>query len=157
MTIETFTQHTDAPGPLLGIVTLAYEQRQKTRLRACLDGTDTEIGLILPRGSTVKPGDRFSSADGSIVQIAAATEHVSVVYCDDSARLAKAAYHLGNRHVWVQIEAGRLCYLTDPVLDQMLTSMGYVVVAEYRPFEPESGAYSRGHRHQTPDHHHHSQ
>ena len=120
-------------------------------MRVRLDGADTEIGVILPRGSTIKPGDRLLSEEGAIVQIAAADEQVSVVECDDAESLAKAAYHLGNRHVWVQIGASQLSYLADPVLDDMLTAMGYTVTAAQQPFEPESGAYTRS----GESHHHH--
>ena len=95
----------------------------------------------------MRGGDSLVSDEGSIVHIIAACERVSTVASDDAEVLVKAAYHLGNRHVPLQIETNWLRYLHDHVLDEMAKSMGLNVVVENKYFEPESGAYSHGNGH----------
>jgi urease accessory protein len=77
--------------------------------------------------------------------ILAAPEQVSVARTDDALLLARACYHLGNRHVALQITPGELRYLADHVLDDMVRGLGLAVTQESAPFEPEAGAYSHGH------------
>jgi urease accessory protein len=81
--------------------------------------------------------------------VVAAEETVSTVRCDDPWRLARAAYHLGNRHVPVLIGAGWLRFRHDHVLDDMLRGQGFDVAVENAPFEPEGGAYGGGHHHHS--------
>ena len=90
----------------------------------------------------MRGGDSLVSDEGSIVHIVAACERVSTVASDDAEILVKAAYHLGNRHVSVQIGLGWLRYLQDHVLDSMLQELGLEPNEHWAPFEPESGAYS---------------
>jgi urease accessory protein len=123
-------------------LTLPFELRQKSRLRCALDSGE-EVGLILERGSVLRGGDLLEAADGRIVAVAAAPEPLSVVATDDAVLLARAAYHLGNRHVAVQVSAGALSFLHDHVLDAMLRGLGLPVRFEMRSFEPEGGAYGR--------------
>ncbi len=128
-------------------LTLPVEQRVRSRLRVELDDGRT-AGLYLPRGTMLRGGDRLGSEDGMVVEVVAAAETVSTVYCDDITLLARAAYHLGNRHIPLQVEAGWLRYHHDHVLDEMLEQMGLEVVVEQAPFEPEAGAYQQaGHGH----------
>ena len=96
---------------------------------------------MLPRGTVLRGGDGLRAEDGEIIAVRAAIEDVSTAYCADPVRLARAAYHLGNRHIAVQVGAGWLRYLHDHVLDHMLTEMGMEVKREDAPFEPEAGAY----------------
>src|SRR5690242_8758622 len=97
---------------------LPFELRQKSRLRTALS-TGEEVGLNLERGFVLRGGDQLLADDGRVVEIIAALEHVSIVISDDSLQLARAAYHLGNRHVAVQVCTGSLRYLHDHVLDDM--------------------------------------
>ncbi len=130
-------------------LSLPIEKRIKARLRAALDD-GREVGLFLPRGLTLRHGDRLGNEEGLVVEIKAAPEQVSSVYCDDPLLLARACYHLGNRHVPLQIEPGMVRYQHDHVLDDMLRGLGLEVVSEQAPFEPEEGAYggqSGGHSH----------
>jgi urease accessory protein len=144
--IKKITEPTDVEVTL----TLPLASRVKSRLRAVLnDGR--EAGLFLERGQVLKHGDILSSNDGVLVKIIAADEVVSTVTCDDPLLLARASYHLGNRHVAVQIKPGQLRYLHDHVLDDMLIGLGLDVTVEKAPFEPESGAYASAGSH----HHHH--
>jgi len=157
------TQRVDSPGKLTASLTLPIDVRVKSRIKVTLnDGR--EAGLLLPRGLLLRGGDVLSNEDGSeFVQIIAADEGVSVVHCDDPFTLAKACYHLGNRHVPLQIMPGELRYHPDHVLDDMLRQFGLEVTFAHLPFEPEAGAYaseshghSHGHSHDHGhDHHHH--
>lgn len=133
-------------------LTLPYELRQKSRLRANLDN-GIEIGLLLPRGTVLRGGDCLRSESGEVILVQAAEEVVSTVYEQDPTLFARACYHLGNRHVPLQIGESWLRYLHDHVLDTMLQGLGLQVSCERAPFEPEAGAYAGGHHHHH-DHHH---
>jgi urease accessory protein len=128
-------------------LTLPYAERQKSRARVRLDGGG-EAGIFLQRGDKLRDGDRLRAEDGSVVLIKAAPEALSVVRTEDALLFARACYHLGNRHVALQIIAGELRYLHDHVLDDMVRGLGLAVSELRAPFEPESGAYhGQGHAH----------
>lgn len=131
-------------------LTLPLASRVKSRLRAVLDD-GRDVGLYLERGQVLQDGDLLASENGIIVKIIAADETVSTVRCDDAWLLARACYHLGNRHVALQINPGRIQYLHDHVLDDMLKGFGLTVNVEQAPFEPETGAYGS---HVSNQHHH---
>ena len=135
------------------VLTLPFELRQKSRLRVILDN-GREAGLMLSRGHILRGGDCLRGEDGSVVMIKAAKESVSTLSHDNASELARAAYHLGNRHVSLQVGDGWLRYLADHVLDDMVISLGMHITHELAPFEPESGAYhSDAHAH----HHDHGE
>lgn len=136
-----------------GTLTLPFEQRQKSRLHAVLDD-GTEVGLFLPRGSVLRGGDCLQAEDGLMIEVRAAAEPVSTARAEDPLLLARACYHLGNRHVALQIGRGWLRYLHDHVLDGMVVALGLSVCFEEAPFEPEAGAYQ--HEHTSPGHHAHA-
>ncbi len=100
---------------------------------------------MLPRGHVLRGGDCLRASDGRIIEIHAAAEAVSTARSDDAQLLARAAYHLGNRHMPLQVGAGWLRYRHDHVLDEMVKGLGLAVQTEQAPFEPESGAYHGGH------------
>ena len=131
-------------------LTLPLEQRVRSRLRVTLDD-GSEAGIFLERGSALRAGDLLRDDEGFTVLIRAAEEAVSTVDCEDPLMLARLAYHLGNRHVPLQIEPGRVRYQHDHVLDDMVRSLGLPVLKEQAPFEPEPGAYG-GHHRQTHEH-----
>ena len=153
MTLIRLTRTENAPGSAAVTLTLAYDQRIKGRLRVTLDD-GREAGLFLERGSTLKEGDLLSDANGLLVRIVAAPETLSSVVCKDHLLFARACYHLGNRHVPLQIEPDRLRYQPDHVLDEMVRGLGLQVKVEQAPFEPEAGAYSGGAHHQGSSHEH---
>lgn len=133
--------------------TLDFDTRLKSRARIQLDD-GREAGLALERGTLLRGGDLLSDDSGEmVVRIQAAPELVSIALCGDAHKLAVACYHLGNRHVPLQIEPGRVAYLHDHVLDEMLIGLGLIVGREQAPFEPVSGAYETASHH---SHHHHS-
>ncbi|MFP7754756.1 urease accessory protein UreE [Thermodesulfobacteriota bacterium B35] len=127
-------------------LTLARDQRTRSRLRVDLDD-GTEAGLFLPRGTLLREGDLLVAEDGTLIRIRAAAEPVSRVVCDDPLLLARACYHLGNRHAEVQILAGEIRYRPDHVLDRMLVGLGLRPEAATLPFEPENGAFHGHERH----------
>lgn len=129
-----------------GTLSLPFERRQKTRQRATLTSGEP-VGLFLPRGTIMRGGDRLVSESGRVIAVEAAPEPVSTVSSNDAQALLRAAYHLGNRHVWVQIGSGWLRYLSDHVLDDMLRGLGLHQTTEEAPFEPEGGAYLEPHQH----------
>ena len=137
----------DYTGTYSTSLTLPFDQRQKSRLRVTLDNGD-EASLILNRGVVLRHGDLLRSSCGEVVEVRASLESVSVVHEPNSHLLSRACYHLGNRHVPLQIRDGSLCYLHDHVLDDMVRSLGLVVEHQKASFEPESGAYQNDGNHQ---------
>ena len=138
-----FDRISDDAGALHDTLTLTFEQRVRSRQKVELDGGEP-AGLFLPRGSVLQGGQRIAADSGELVEIRAADEAVSTVSSDDPLLLARACYHLGNRHVALQIEAGFVRYQHDHVLDDMVRGLGLVVESENAPFEPEAGAYDAG-------------
>ena len=138
------THKLDHAHPANTTLTLPYNSRTKSRLRVVLDD-GREAGLFLERGGLgLKDGDLLGDEEGRVVQVRAAPETLSVADCPDPLLLARACYHLGNRHVPVCMRTERLSYPHDPVLDAMLRGLGLAVRVELGPFEPEPGAYASG-------------
>ncbi len=133
-------------------VTLPFDKRVKGRVRVILND-QRDAGIHLPRGQVLRSGDKLKSACGEVVEVQAAVETVSQVNCNDPLLFARACYHLGNRHVQLQIEHQSLRYLHDHVLDEMLSLLGLQVRVAELTFNPEPGAYGGGHTH-SHDHEH---
>ena len=141
-------------------VELDWDVRQKSRFDAT-DSTGRTLGVFLPRGTAVRGGDALVAEDGSIIVVKAALQAVLVVRrCGEHGSpfdLMRAAYHLGNRHVQLELQADHLKLEPDHVLADMLRSMHLIVSEERVAFEPESGAYAQGgdqaHGHHGHDHH----
>lgn len=125
---------------------LPFERRQKSRLRTRLE-SGAEVGLFLERGTILREGDFLQSEDGLLIRVVAAAEQVYLVRCSSTLQLMRAAYHLGNRHVPLEIGAGWLKLKRDAVLRDMLLGLGATVSDAELPFDPEAGAYGGGHTH----------
>src|SRR4051812_25790088 len=123
---------------------LPFESRQKSRLKAKLDSGE-EVAVLLPRGEILRGGDLVTASDGRVIEIIAVPEKVLHI---ESSSLAKVAYHLGNRHVPVEVGETYLRIGEDHVLEEMLRKLGATVSHIEAPFEPEAGAYAGGHQHQ---------
>lgn len=149
--ITRLTSKLSAPRKADARLVLPFESRCRSRLRAELPGGET-VGVMLERGQMLRGGDQLLAEDGRVIEIVAADETVSVVRAAVGASLLRAAYHLGNRHVPLQIGEGWLRYLHDHVLDDMVIGLGFEVRVEQAPFEPEAGAYSNS---SGAAHHHH--
>ena len=145
--IETFAPADAVPAETL---TLSFELRAKCRLRTRLDSGE-EVGLFLPRGTILRGGNLLAGKDGRVVALRSAPERVIEARSADALLIARAAYHLGNRHVAVEVQPGLLRLAADHVLAQMLVGLGLDVRETQAPFEPEAGAYG-GH----PAHHTHA-
>jgi urease accessory protein len=144
----------DCQQPYDCTLTLAFDLRQKSRFKTRLDD-GVEVALLMPRGTVLRSGDLLKADNGKIVLVNAASELVSFVATDDVHLMARACYHLGNRHVPLQIGEGWLRYAHDHVLDAMLHGLGLHTVAKQAPFEPEAGAYGGHHAHEDQAHEHH--
>lgn len=129
-----------------GQLKLPFEARQKSRLRTQL-ASGEEVALLLPRGEILRGGDLVVASDGRVIEVVAEPEKLFHVECGTPSALACAAYHLGNRHVPVQVGDGFLRLAADHVLEEMLKGLGARVSAVELPFEPEAGAYGAGHQH----------
>lgn len=130
-------------------LTLPFDLRQKSRLRARLDNGE-EAALQLKRGTILRSGDVLKADNGELILVQAALENVSTAFTEDHLLFARACYHLGNRHVPLQIGNNCLHYQSDHVLDHMLIELGLDLKHELIAFEPESGAYhanGSGHTH----------
>ena len=131
-------------------VVLDWDTRQKSRFDT-EDSQGRHLGVFLPRGTVVRGGDVLVAEDGSLIKVIATPQPVMVVrHCgkDGSPHdLLRAAYHLGNRHVQLELQADALLLEPDHVLATMLRQMHLVVSDELAPFEPEAGAYAQTHDH----------
>ena len=154
----------------LKTLSLPLDARIKSRQKVQLTSGEG-VGLFLERGTLLRGGDVLTNADGELVKVLAANETVSTIVCSDALMLTKVAYHLGNRHVPLQIETGFVRYQHDHVLDDMVRQLPGAdtcvdVQVEQAPFEPEAGAYQQGgghshghahsHSHEKPHSHTHS-
>ncbi len=126
---------------------LPFDQRRKSRLRVTL-ASGVEAALRLERGVALRDGDRLIGDDGTVVLVVAAEEAVARVTADSPLGLMRAAYHLGNRHIPVEVGPGWLRLEQDHVLEHMLEHLSVTVTHELAPFEPEAGAYGGGHHHE---------
>ncbi len=131
-------------------IELPFVLRQKSRLRVTTQ-SGIDAGLFLDRGIILRGGDLLKSDGGLVLQIIAAQELVYDVQAESHQALMCAAYHLGNRHVPLQVGDGFLRLEQDHVLKEMLLGLGVSVIETTAPFEPEAGAYGGGHRHGNDD------
>ena len=134
------------PTPLSEIsdtVALPYETRCRTRLRVTL-ASGREAGIVLPRSEKLRHGDCLQAEDGSVVRVIAAEESLLEAKANELLTLTRAVYHLGNRHVPVQIvDIMTVRFPVDRVLAEMLLGLGLQVSEITAPFEPEGGAYGQ--------------
>jgi len=142
-------------------ITLDWDTRQKSRFDA-VDSCQRQLGIFLPRGTVVSGGDVLVAEDGSLVRVEAAPQTVlRITACTEHGSpfdLTRAAYHLGNRHVPIELKPDHLKIEPDHVLADMLRAMHMTVVQVTESFEPESGAYGDhgGHSHAGHGEHSHA-
>lgn len=141
---------TDLSLPSNDQLVLPFDLRQKSRLRVKL-ASGRDAALMLDRGTILRGGDRLQAESGEVVEIIAANQDVTDVTAHTLQALMCAAYHLGNRHVPLQVGDGWLRLEQDHVLNEMLAGLGMATHNLLAPFEPEAGAYGGGHRHYQDD------
>ena len=143
---------------------LDWDTRQKSRFDAT-DSLGRSLGVFLPRGTVVRGSDVLLAEDGSMVRVVAARQTVlRITHCTAHGTLfdlLRAAYHLGNRHVPIELKPDHLKIEPDHVLAGMLRAMHLIVTPVDEAFEPENGAYATGghtggHRHDHNDDHDHA-
>ena len=167
LTINKLLPQGDGLSPVLlkraAAVVLDWDTRQKSRFDTD-DSQGRHLGVFLPRGTVLRGGDVLVTEDGSLVKVIATPQPVLVVRaCPEHGSpfdLLRAAYHLGNRHVQLELQADRLLMEPDHVLADMLRQMHLLVSEELAPFEPEAGAYAaaghdQGHAHDNSHDHDH--
>lgn len=137
---------TEKPAVIDARVVLDHLQRDRGRLRAQSD-KGQEVRIFLERGKPLQVGEILRSACGRHVLVEGALETVTTAHCDDWQRFSRACYHLGNRHVKVQMGERWLRIKPDHVLEEMLEGLGLRLSREESIFVPESGAYRHGHHH----------
>ena len=137
-------------------VVLDFDHRHRRRLRMQGEG-GLDFLLDLPEAVAIRDGDGLLLEDGRIVAVKASDEPLLEIRARDALHLVRLAWHLGNRHLPVQITAGRLLIRDDHVIAAMLASLGATVAPVEAPFDPEGGAYEgggHGHHHDDDDHGH---
>ncbi|WP_342743867.1 urease accessory protein UreE [Pollutimonas bauzanensis] len=126
---------------------LPFESRRRSRQKIELDNGEP-VGLALNQGAVLRHGDVLMADDGGLIVVQAAIESVLKVTAQVPQQLARAAYHLGNRHILVEVGPDYLQLEHDAVLVDMLRQLGGVTVSEVKArFEPDAGAYGGGHKH----------
>lgn len=139
-------------------VELDWDVRQKSRFDAT-DSLGRPLGIFLPRGTVVRGGDVLVAQDGSLVRVIAAPQAVlRITHCAEHGTafdLTRAAYHLGNRHVPIELQPDHLKIEPDHVLADLLRSMHLIVNPVDEAFEPEGGAYAAGAHDHGHSHHSH--
>jgi len=124
---------------------LTHDQRCRARLKTqTIEGVP--VGVFLPHGQPLIVGEFLLTDCGKTLRVDGAAEPVASAYCEDTLLFSRACYHLGNRHVKIQIAERTLRITPDPVLEDMLRMLGLTVRKEHAVFIPEEGAYS-GHSH----------
>lgn len=148
--------------PPIDSVILSGDQRRAQS--AILTGVNgTQIGFMWPEPVLLRMGDALELDDGSLVEVVVAPEPLVEVRGNDLTHLARLAWHLGDRHVPVQVLANRLRLQRDAALEAMLAALGARLTPIEAPFDPEGGAYAaqiahdHGHHHHGHDHHHHDE
>lgn len=139
-------------------VELDWDVRQKSRF-STTDSQGRDLGIFLPRGQAVRGGDVLVAEDGSLIRVRAAPQKVlRITACAKHGSpfdLIRAAYHLGNRHVPIELQPDHLKMEPDHVLADMLRAMRMTVIEAELPFEPEGGAYGSHRTNDGHSHHHH--
>lgn len=147
LTLQAYDVATAFDGTWQDEVHLVFSERERSRYRTRTSG-GADIGWFLPRGSVLCDGDALLCGEEQVILIRAARETLTEASSDDPLLLARAAYHLGNRHVSLQILPGVLRFPRDHVLENMLEGLGLTVRAVDDAFHPEAGAYAvHGHGH----------
>jgi urease accessory protein len=149
--------------PIDSVILGADQRRVQSAILSGVNGT--QIGLMLPEPVLLRMGDAFELDDGSLVEIVVAPEALTEVRGNDLTHLARLAWHLGDRHVPVQVLPNRLRMRRDAALEAMLGALGARLTAIEAPFDPEGGAYAaqgpaphahdHDHAHHGHDHHGH--
>jgi urease accessory protein len=128
-------------------VTLAFLDRHRRRIRLVADSGEAFL-LDLPRAAHLAEGDGLELNDGGFIAVRAAPERVLEITAADRAGLLRIAWHLGNRHLPLQVAGERLRVRDDHVIAEMVVGLGGHITRLDAPFDPEIGAYAASHQHE---------
>ena len=138
-------------------VLIDFDRRHRRRILLTTE-SGNEILLDLPQAARLRDGDGLQLEDGGIVRVESRPEPLAEIHAHDEAELVRIAWHLGNRHLPVQLIGDRIRIRRDHVIEDMVEGLGGHVEQIEAPFDPEAGAYVGGHHHHhddDDDHHHH--
>jgi urease accessory protein len=138
------------PEAEIATVTLAYLDRHRRRIRLVADSGEAFL-LDLPRAHHLVDGDGLELYGGGYLHVCAALEPVLEIEAADPASLLRIAWHLGNRHLPLQVVGERLRIRGDHVIAEMVTGLGGRITRLDAPFDPEAGAYAGEAHHRTDD------
>ena len=155
MFVEVYERLNHTHTPVDDYLILDHDIREKGRFKT-ISKKGTEVRVFLERGKTLGIGEYLKTECGKVIEVTGAEEDVTKASCADWEVFSKACYHLGNRHVKIQVGERWLRIKPDYVLEEMLNLLGLSVESETAVFLPESGAYSKGysHHHGNPQHEH---
>jgi urease accessory protein len=137
-------------------VLIDFDRRHRRRILLATEG-GSEVLLDLPQAARLRHGDGLVLDDGGVVQVCAKPERLLEIHAHEPGELVRIAWHLGNRHLPVQLLGDRIRIRADHVIEEMVEGLGGHVDAIEVPFDPEAGAYAGGHQHHhhDDDEHHH--
>jgi urease accessory protein len=135
-------------------VLIDYDRRHRRRIRLATEG-GAEVMLDLPQAVALRHGDGLVLTDGGVVRVVARPEPLCEIHAHDEGQLVRIAWHLGNRHLPVQLLDERIRIRRDHVIEAMVEMLGGHVDHIDAPFDPETGAYAGGHHHHDDDPHPH--
>ena len=139
-------------------VLIDFDRRHRRRILLATEA-GSEVLLDLPQAARLRHGDGLVLDDGGVIRVCAKPEPLLEIHAHDEGELVRIAWHLGNRHLPVQLLGDRIRIRADHVIEEMVEGLGGHVDAIEAPFDPEAGAYAGGHHHHHDDvddgHHHH--
>jgi len=135
-------------------VVIDFDRRHRRRTLLATAG-GSELLLDLPQAVRLRHGDGLVLDDGGVVQVCAKPEPLLEIHAHGEGELVRIAWHLGNRHLPVQLLGDRIRIRADHVIEEMVEGLGGHVDTIEAPFDPEAGAYAGGHHHHHDDEHPH--
>ena len=148
--VETIFPAGSWSGTVDDIVRIDFDRRHRRRHALTTLG-GLEVLIDLPQAVRLQDGDGLALADGRTVRVEAEAEALLEIEAPDAAALVRIAWHLGNRHLPVQLLGDRVRIRADHVIADMVRGLGGTAYAVEAPFEPEAGAYAGGHGHHHDD------
>jgi urease accessory protein len=131
-------------------VLIDFDRRHRRRILLATEG-GREVLLDLPQAARLRHGDGLVLDDGGVVEVCAKPERLLEIHAHEESELVRIAWHLGNRHLPVQLLGDRIRIRADHVIEEMVEGLGGYVDAIEAPFDPEAGAYAGGHQHHNHD------
>ncbi len=139
-----------APEREVDAVLVDYDRRHRRRILLATEGGQ-EILLDLPQAVRLRHGDGLLLDSGGVVAVRARAESLADIHAHGDSEMVRIAWHLGNRHLPVQLRGGHIRIRADHVIEAMVEQLGGHVERVEAPFDPEAGAYAGGHQYSADD------